>query len=311
MIRKEIKLSLPDKKRFEIIQKTLITWYKKNRREFSWRKKIRDPYEVMVCEIMGQQTQASRIEQFLPRFLKKFPTIQALASAKKSDVIRQWQGLGYNRRALNMQKAAIELSNKPFPKTESELLALPGIGPYTARAILIFSYNKSIPTVDVNIERVISRLYSRMPDTNTMLAKKDILSIAEVIIPIRQSRLWHEALMDFGATICTKRNPKCSECPLFDNCKSGKTLILKDTVSTPKKLSSEPKYFGQPKRIWRGKVLKLISVGKGLTEAFIIKQLIYSEKKSEFVPFIHAVLQDLVKEGFCTLSPGKSYYLHD
>src|SRR5579872_7205086 len=99
-----MKLSSVDKKRFEMIRRSLLHWYKNYRREFSWRKDIRDPYEVLVCEVMGQQTQASRIEQFLPRFLKRFPTTESLASAKTTDVIKAWQGLGYNRRALNLQK---------------------------------------------------------------------------------------------------------------------------------------------------------------------------------------------------------------
>src|SRR5437660_8619517 len=106
-----------DQIRIAAFQELLLTWYKKNRREFSWRKKIRDPYEVLVCEVMGQQTQASRIQGFLPRFLKAFPNIDSLAKAKKPDVIRQWQGLGYNRRALNLQRTAIALNNKHFPKT--------------------------------------------------------------------------------------------------------------------------------------------------------------------------------------------------
>jgi len=167
-----MRLTSYQRNRFENIQEDLITWYKTNRRKFSWRKKIRDPYEVLVCEVMGQQTQASRIEQFLPRFLDKFPTAVILAAAKKSDVIREWQGLGYNRRALNLQKAAIELSNRQFPKNENDLLSLPGIGPYTARAILIFAYNKPIATVDVNIERVLSRLFKKRPSLDAMRRKK-------------------------------------------------------------------------------------------------------------------------------------------
>ena len=171
---RNITLPVDDKKRFDRIQKKLIEWYKSNRREFSWRKKIRDPYEVLVCEVMGQQTQASRIEQFLPQFLKRFPTIEALASSPKSEVIRQWQGLGYNRRALNLQRTAMELANKPFPKTSEELLKLPGIGHYTANALLIFAFNKSVAAVDVNIERLLSRLFRKMPDTDSMLAKKEV-----------------------------------------------------------------------------------------------------------------------------------------
>ena len=258
---------------------------------------------------MGQQTQASRIEIFLPRFLKRFQTIEALASAKKSDVIRMWQGLGYNRRALNLQQAAIKLSNKPFPKTEEKLLALPGIGNYTARAILIFAFNKSIATVDVNIERVLSRLYKKRPDTGTMLPKKEVLSLAEAIIPVQQSRLWHEALMDFGATICTKRNPHCNECPLFNECKSGKTLINNITFPSKNKTYEEIKYFGYPKRIWRGRVLKLIASNDGIREFSIRKSLPASERKSEFTHFLRRILDELIKDGFCKKNKKNEYHL--
>ena len=303
-----IKLSSKDRKRFDEIQKKLLAWYKKNRREFSWRKKIRHPYEVLVCEVMGQQTQASRIEQFLPRFLNRFPTIESLALAKRSDVIREWQGLGYNRRALNLQRTAVELANKPFPKTSEELLALPGIGHYTASAILIFAYNKPIATVDVNIERVLSRLFRKMLDINSMLSKKEVLTIAERILPEKQSRLWHEALMDFGATICTKRNPHCSGCPLYNECRSGKVLIKKTAIE-PKKSYQETKYYGHPKRIWRGRVLKLIAQNKGIKEALIIKALMHSEDKSEFTAFILGILVDLTKDGFCKESKDRIYNL--
>ncbi len=303
-----IKLSIADKKRFDEIQKVILAWYKKNRREFSWRKKFRHPYEVLVCEVMGQQTQASRIEQFLPRFLKRFPTIEVLATSAKSAVIKEWQGLGYNRRALNLQRTAIELTNKPFPKTSDELLRLPGIGHYTANAILIFAYNKPITTVDVNIERVLSRLYKKMLNINGMLSKKEVFSIAEKILPAKQSRLWHEALMDFGATICTKRNPQCSECPLYHECKSGKVLIQKTPIKH-KKSNQEIKYFGHPKRIWRGRVLKLIAQNKGIKKSLIVKTLIYSENKSEFTVLISNVLDDLTKDGFCNGSKNNTYQL--
>ena len=303
-----IKLSSTDRKRFGEIQKQLLAWYKINRREFSWRMKIRHPYEVLVCEVMGQQTQASRIEQFLPRFLKRFPTIQALSSAKKSDVIREWQGLGYNRRALNLQRAAVELVNKPFPKTTEELLKLPGIGHYTANAVLIFAYNKPLATIDVNIERVISRLFKKMPDVNSMLPKNDIIQIAEAILPAKQSRLWHEALMDFGAAICTKRSPQCSECLLYKECKSGKVLIKKTKIE-PKKSYQETIYFGHPKRIWRGKVLKIISQNNGVKESQIINTLLSNENKQDLKTFMRNVLSDLVKEGFCEINKNNIYRL--
>ena len=294
-----MKLSALEKKRFNTIQTTLIGWYKTNRRKFSWRKKIRPPYEVLVCEVMGQQTQASRIEEFLPRFLNRFPTVRSLASAKQSDVIKQWQGLGYNRRALNLHKAAKELSKISFPKKEEELLTLPGIGKYTARAILIFSHNRSVAAVDINIQRLLSRLYKRMPDTSSMLSVEEIYELGEIILPIKQSRLWHEALMDFGATVCTKRNPLCDECPLYDQCKSGKALINASLISKSHSVTVEPKYFGHPKRIWRGKTLKIIVGNDSASESFITKTLQNSFPHPEFSVFIQSILSELMKEGFC------------
>ncbi|MDP4219766.1 MAG: A/G-specific adenine glycosylase [Bacteroidota bacterium] len=302
-------LSSRDRKRFAGIEETLIEWYNMNRRKFSWRKKIRDPYEVLVCEVMGQQTQASRIEEFLPRFLHQFPTIESLAAAKQSDVIRAWQGLGYNRRALNLQRAAIALSNKPFPKTEADLLKLPGIGDYTARAILIFAYNKPVATVDVNIERVLSRLFRIMPDSQTMLPKHEILALGEAILPRKRSRLWHEALMDFGATICKKRAPKCGECPLYAKCKSGPVLIDQPATLKNLKVIKERQYFGQPKRIWRGRILKLISMNHGLTEASVLRHLKHSKGDADFKQFVQEVLRALITDGFCIRKSDRKYYL--
>jgi A/G-specific adenine glycosylase len=262
---------------------------------------------VLVCEVMGQQTQATRIEQFLPRFLAKFPTVEALAQAKKSEVIREWQGLGYNRRALNLQQSAIALCAKPFPKNEKELLTLPGIGSYTASAILIFAFNKPLATVDVNIERVLSRLNKKMPDQDTVLPKKQVYQIAKEILPAKNSRLWHEALMDFGATICTKRNPNCDECPLSHNCKSRNVAKAKIKKSTMEKI-----FFAQPKRIWRGRVLKLlIQPRKNYTtpETYIIDALQNSFPKTEFRKFIRSILNELTREGFCE-KKNNIYRLH-
>jgi A/G-specific adenine glycosylase len=251
---------------------------------------------------MAQQTQASRVEIFLAKFLTKFPTVEALAASKKSEVIRQWQGLGYNRRALNLQKAAVSLLNKPFPQTEAELLGLPGVGKYTARAIMIFAFNKRVSTVDVNVSRVLSRLYKKMPDQNEMLSNDTVYALSEEILPTRNSRLWHEALMDFGATICTKRNPKCSECPLAINCKSSG--IVSSTI-IPKSISKEKKYFGAPKRIWRGRVLKLVVRSEGVIESNIVNDLNKSFPHNTFKPFISAILNDLTREGFIKKTRNK------
>ena len=134
-----------------------------------------------------------------------------------------------------------------------------------------------------------------------MLPAKDIQIIAKKILPKSNSRLWHEALMDFGASICIKRNPKCSECPLFDNCKSGTTLIHRIKDVKPLRVNTEAHFFGYPKRIWRGKVLKLISTNGTIIESKIVKSLIPIKKEdpSAFSQLIKNILNDLVHEGFC------------
>ncbi|MEI8134390.1 MAG: hypothetical protein WCH46_04820 [bacterium] len=275
-------------------QSLIIEWYKNNRRRFSWRKKIRDPYEVLVCEVMAQQTQASRIEEFLPIFLKRFPTIESLAKAKSSDVIKAWQGLGYNRRALNLQKTAILIGKKKFPDTEEQLLELPGIGPYTARSVLIFAFNAHLTTIDVNVLRVLSRIFSKMQDQNAIFPREEVQRIAEVMLPPRNSRLWHEALMDFGATVCTKRNPKCSDCPLKQDCKSANLPSAKNVTK-----NNEPQYFGKPKRIWRGIILRTIVDHERITLKKIIRRLEIDDEDSKVKTFVKSILEELIHEGFC------------
>ncbi|HYE75449.1 MAG TPA: A/G-specific adenine glycosylase, partial [Blastocatellia bacterium] len=138
----------------------------------------------MVSEFMLQQTQAAMIEKHLPRFLKLFPTLKSLAMASSADVLRAWQGLGYNRRALNLHKAAQALNElRAFPQTQEELIALPGIGRYTSAAILAFAFNKDIAVVDVNIERVLSRIWKRMTTHAAVLPMKKIELLDATILP--------------------------------------------------------------------------------------------------------------------------------
>jgi A/G-specific adenine glycosylase len=249
--------------------------------------------------------------EYLPKFLKQFPTVFALAKAKNSDVIRTWQGLGYNRRALNLQKAAqaiVREHHGTFPTEEEELLALPGVGLYTARAIQAFVYNKPVSVLDVNVERVISRIARPMGTTSEMLTHEEVHFINERLIPKRSSRIWHEALMDLGATICTKKIARCAECPVSSHCASAFVITQ---ANTNKKNKSEPRYFGEPKRIWRGRVLKLISTNNSISALDIIGRLQVSHKVmgSDFPEFIRTVLNDLDKEGFCTKDKRGHYRL--
>ncbi len=280
----------------------LLEWHRANKRSFIWRGLRRSPYEVLVSEFMLQQTGVKQVEKKLPEFLGKFPSVKQLASASRADVLRAWQGLGYNRRALNLHQTAKAISTlRTFPKSLSELRSLPGVGLYTASAVLAFAYNEDVPVVDVNIERVLSRWWKPMKHSNDKLPMRDIYELDASIFPKGKSSAWHEALMDLGSTVCTKKAPKCSVCPVQKFCKSAGKLSSEVSESVT---SSERRHFGQPRRIWRGRILHLISKSETITKRNLLSELrkIYKISEPGFVPFVTSILFLLTEEGFITQS---------
>ncbi|MFW6231283.1 MAG: Fe-S cluster assembly protein HesB [Nanoarchaeota archaeon] len=184
----------------EPFQEMILTWYEEHGRDLPWRKTT-DPYSILVSETMLQQTQVDRVIPKYNKWLEVFPTTQALADAEKTDVMELWMGLGYNSRALRLQQAAAIIAKNGFPQTEKGLTALPGVGPYTARAVLAFAFNKDVPVLDTNIRRIyIHEL--RLPEG---ISQKELELIAQENIPKGQSRIWHNALMDYGALVLTAR----------------------------------------------------------------------------------------------------------
>jgi len=288
------------RRRFGAIVTRLLAWHAENQRSFIWRGLDRSPYVVLVSEFMMQQTGAKQVEKKLPEFLKEFPSIKKLAAAPRAQVVRAWHGLGYNRRALNLHAAAKALSTKrQFPNTLEELRELPGVGLYTASAILSFAYNTDTPVVDVNIERVLSRLWKRMSDTHATLPIREIYELDAAVLPQGRSSMWHETLMDLGSSICTKNAPKCPACPMQRMCPSSRSMKL---PSSRKKGLREPVYFGEPRRIWRGRILKLVTEKEPITKGkltTLLKQK-FAIADTAFAPFVLSVLTTLQKEGFLT-----------
>lgn len=182
-------------------QDEILTWYKENKRDLPWRKTT-DPYNILVSEIMLQQTQVDRVIPKYLAWLNVFPTAQDLASASKEDVLKLWMGLGYNSRALRLQKAAKIIAEQGFPETEQELIKLPGIGSYTARAVLAFAFNKEVPVVDTNIRRILIHEFQ----LDEIISAKELEKIALKNVPKGRSREWHNALMDYGSSILTARS---------------------------------------------------------------------------------------------------------
>jgi A/G-specific adenine glycosylase len=203
------------------IQARLLKWYKENKRDLPWRK-TKDPYAVWVSEIMLQQTQVATVIPYYQKFLKSFPTIRHLAKADLSRVLKVWEGLGYYSRARNLHRASRLISNHfhgRVPDQPKDLLALPGIGRYTAGAILSIAFNKAAPILDGNVKRVISRLVAVSDSPARGKTEARLWHFSESLLPKGHAGSFNQGLMDLGAMICTPKEPRCPKCPLRDLCK--------------------------------------------------------------------------------------------
>ncbi|MBI2140603.1 Fe-S cluster assembly protein HesB [Candidatus Woesearchaeota archaeon] len=189
-------------KRIFQFRKEVLVWYAANQRNLPWRK-TNDPYSILISEVMLQQTQVDRVIPYYLKFIKKYPSLDALAGAQKKAILRLWSGLGFNSRAVRLKQLAaiISKSGGKLPMEEKKLRELPGIGNYTANAILAFAYNKKAPVIDTNIRRaLIHRL--RLPES---ISQQGLSRIAMRCIPENRSRIWHNALMDYGALEMTAK----------------------------------------------------------------------------------------------------------
>lgn len=215
-------------------KRRLLRWYRRYGRELPWRK-TRDPYRVLVSEVMLQQTQVGRVLHYYPRFLARFPDVDTLAAAPPRRVREAWEGLGYYRRATNLHRLARVVArryNGAIPSDPAVLRRLPGVGPYTAGAVASFAYHRRSPAVDTNVARVLDRVFSlrgtppggRAPKGGT--ASRQVWELAGRLLPRRRHAAWefNQALMDLGALFCTARNPKCGVCPVRPTCATGRTL---------------------------------------------------------------------------------------
>ena len=247
------------KKKIDSVHRRILSWYRTSHRKFLWRS-TRDPHIVLLSEIMLQQTQARRVQEKLPPFLRKFPTMSALARSSKADVIRAWQGMGYNNRAVRLRDLArivMEKHEGALPSDAVELEKLPGIGRYTASAIECFSHGKNVPVVDINVQRVLSRLFRKVRDSSELMDQQEVWRLASRILP-RDAYGWNQALMELGGTICTARMPKCDACPVADCCSSRAVARRVKLRATSRKIHAEPTYAGIPRRIWRGRIVEIL-----------------------------------------------------
>jgi A/G-specific adenine glycosylase len=297
-------MRVPDQRSIRLIRKSLLRWYGKHKRDLAWRSTT-DPYKILVSEIMLQQTQVDRVRQKLPLFLERFPGIRSLAAASRADVIRAWQGMGYNNRAVRLRemgKTVVEKYRGDIPAKISSLQRLPGIGPYTANAVACFAFRQRVAVVDVNVRRVLSRLFQRMRTSNHREKETFVLETARRVLP-RDAYAWNQALMDLGATICIARKPACDRCPLKAACMSshlGKSK--RATAQSPRK--REPSHAGIPNRLWRGKIvehLRSLDDHQAITVLKLGRSIKHDFQREE-LRWMMDVVQSLSDDGILTIT---------
>ena len=220
----------------------LLSWYERVRRPLPWRE-TRDPYALLVSEVMLQQTQALRVVPYYERWLGRFPDAGALARAPVRDVLAQWSGLGYNRRALALQRAATVVAERGWP---ADLRELPGVGPYTAAAVGSFAWDRQVAAVDTNVRRVLSRRDGVDYGARALAVR------ASELLPAGRAAVFNQAMMELGATICRPRAPRCGECPVAGGC------------AGPRELPRRPPQprFEDTDRWARGRVLAALLAGE-------------------------------------------------
>ncbi|MFN3928812.1 MAG: A/G-specific adenine glycosylase [Thermoflexus sp.] len=204
-----------DAPNLELVE-ALLRWYAANRRDLPWRRR-RDPYAIWVAEVMLQQTRVETTVPYYERFLARFPNVQELAAAPLEEVLKAWEGLGYYARARHLHRAARLLMEKyggTFPQTFKEWRRLPGVGPYIAAAVLSIAFGQDLPAIDGNAIRVLTRLAAVEEDPRRPAGRRRLQALAEQLLPPGRAGDFNQALMDLGATLCTPKAPRCSECPV-------------------------------------------------------------------------------------------------
>ena len=285
---------------------SLLKWYANHARDLPWRN-TSNPYRILVSEVMLQQTQVSRVLIKYGQFLHRFPTIRALSRAGQREVVVAWKGMGYNNRAARLHRLAraiIERHGGRFPRDYQSLVALPGVGRYTANALLSSAFKIDVPTVDVNVRRFLSRAFWKMSSTLELRSDQDIWRLTEELLPRGMSYQWNQALMDIGATICTLQRPRCEICPGASSCKSKQSL--KETHAT--KAKREPSFDGIPNRIYRGRIIEELRKknGAGSISFRNLGQGVHPTFSSRHSKWLESLLNSLRRDGLILIQENGS-----
>jgi A/G-specific adenine glycosylase len=307
----------PPTQQLAMIQTALLEWYSTHARDLPWRR-TRNPYHILVSEIMLQQTQVDRVVPKYYAFLEQFPTLEALASASPGDVIRAWAGLGYNRRALNLQRAAqVVLAEHAgaFPHHPEELQRLPGLGPYTSGAVACFAFEQDVAFMDTNIRRVVRRVFVGPETVEPQPTERTLLEIAKDALPPTNGYTWNQAIMELGALICTAARPRCAICPLRTQCEAytawskADTEVFQRAMPAPRgkrAVAERSAPYLASNRFYRGRLIAALRDAPANTS--LVLEEIGPHLKDDWTPadapWLLGVAQGLANDGLIELEGG-------
>ena len=301
--------SMVDGALLEATRERVLAWFARAGRDLPWRA-TRDPYRVLVAEVLAQQTQAARAAAAWPRFLERFPDVGALAAAPPAEVLRAWQGLGYNRRALALRRTAQAVEERGgWPETVEELAALPGVGPYTARAVACFALGLPVAPVDTNVARVLARsLAGTDPAELTAAARQRLADqamppagrgpdVPGAADPSGLAWAWSSALMDVGALHCRPR-PRCQGCPLEPTCR---WRALGAAAPPPRPRAQAP--FATSDRRWRGAVVRALAGAPDGLDRTTLADTVQAAAAERPAGWFDTLLERLESEGMVATGP--------
>ncbi len=264
------------------LRRRVLAWHRRHGLPAPWRER-RDPYHALVAAVMAQQTQMSRVLPAFGRFIARFPTPEALSEATAADVLRAWEGMGYNLRALRLRDAAraiVEMGG--FPREAESLAALPGVGPFTAAIVASFAFGEPVAAVDTNVRRVITRIFGE-PD----LSLPRVAERASLLLARSDPGRWNQALMDLGALVCRPR-PLCSACPAQPFCTSRDAVHV---ASAPRK--TQPPYRPGALRWYRGRIVRALRAADGPVDAAsLARALDGADADTTFAEALRALVRD-------------------
>ena len=306
----------PRPRQVQAVREGLLAWFASHRRDLPWRR-TRDPYAVLVSEVMLQQIQVVRAIPFYGTFLQRFPTIQALAGAPMAEAIRVWGALGRYKRVVNLHRAAqliVREHDGRIPGDIETLRRLPGIGPYTAGAVACFAYEHDVAFVDTNVRRVLHRVFIGVDVPRPTAGDAEIMQLAEMAIPPGRGWVWNQALIEFGALHCTARRPACHTCPIQLHCLAYPALDAA-LAEQRQRVGASPRAqrYEESNRYYRGRVLAHLR-NQSLApeaEAGIDLKALGAEARVGFaetdVAWLFGVVESLAKDGLAVAEERPVY----